>query len=215
MGILKSELMVNIRNASTQTSEEIGRALKTDKNAKFGNSALKKDITRTDDFLVMVKADIKKSENDLSKNAENMQALTDRKEKRMAKYRQQIENIQLKKFQATKHQEVALASLRKEMGNALFVLGKGQLSNCNSASFQQCFSKITSNSIAQSCFSQAMSTYSADPNCKASRNVFEAKMKTFRDTQERYLKLYEKRKKVVDEMIAELDEEKAQKKEIL
>merc|ERR1719326_2727525 len=94
--------MIQIRDAKMQTKKEIHENLKSGNAAKFGKTRLGQDIQRTDDYLKQIAADIAKSENDLMKNAENIQKYIDRKEKHRANFRQKMQNKQLKKFDLIK-----------------------------------------------------------------------------------------------------------------
>merc|ERR1712050_598952 len=168
--MLKNKMMIQIRDAKTQTLKEIHQNQKSDKAAKFGKTRLSQDIQRTDDYLKQIAADIAKSEHDLMKNAENIQKYIDRKEKHRANFRQKIQNKQLKKFELIRKQERALTNYQTKMRENLRHLNSRQMKGCDNKAFKQCIRG--SSSQAQACFNKALSSYSSNQACRVEASEY-------------------------------------------
>merc|ERR1711997_1068783 len=88
------------------------------------------------------------------------------------------------------------------------------LSQCNIQAFSSCF-RMKQSSAIQNCFDNVMQQHSVPVNCKFDQLGFENRLKKLQELQKRELELYLKNVAIVDEKLADIDEEKKHHREIM
>merc|ERR1712173_235926 len=122
-------------------------------------------------------------------------------------------NLQTKKLEAWDKYKKELDAYKKRMGLLLGEMENRRkpIGTCNSEMFKACFRTISSTTQAEACFTHAVQHHSLNPECLLAQKEFETKVNYYKDMQQKYLAVLEKKRKVVDDKIAEIDEEKRMK----